>query len=551
MPLDDHSEALCFDCESGKYMPTEGAAECHNCSVPICAKELTYCDPIHGGAQQYVYYSTAEANALECLAADPFDVCDLPQYCRDDSAQCRLWPDNRHTMVYPQPCPHLDGPDLRLAKDFSCWDHANFPGGLARGSSSPASLPIAVATAATMNEDAPLNGSSCGMTAVQPQYRYFVIACKANASDGGDGCTDFKIDCPAAVAEDVWWESLADTLYDSNFTTESSVTAYFGTSASSPAFHDVRGRTLHALVNIYEDVNSTAKFGYALKSYLCLSRTKIDTTSPVSPVGPTRLACSPDHCPSASSLQTPAGYLQFSPNASRLKLELASMDDGETLIAYTGVQLLQASQAGPLRSPGDACAAIPLARAVGDGKPRESVDAAARRDATVDWNDDAAGPYALADTDFNFVVDIGSGHEGWVETTPTPRRPAHLSEWPGGSPAQRTDARPEWRHPSTGGWFGASGWNSRLDESSQGEQPMATCRAGEYAYELRFNLSDLQVACGALSLEVVAVGGTGLVVTINGAVLPTPPRPPSAPRPPMAPPLPPLPPATPQNRSKI
>ena len=100
MPLDDHSEALCFDCESGKYMPTEGAAECHNCSVPICAKELTYCDPIHGGAQQYVYYSTAEANALECLAADPYDACDLPQYCRDDSAQCRLWPDNRHTMVY-------------------------------------------------------------------------------------------------------------------------------------------------------------------------------------------------------------------------------------------------------------------------------------------------------------------------------------------------------------------------------------------------------------------------------------------------------------------
>lgn len=159
MPHEDNSAALCLDCGHGKFMPTEGAAECNNCSVPICAKELTYCDPIHGGAQTYKYYPTAEADALMCLVADPYDSCDLPQYCRDDAAQCRTWPDNRHVMAYPQPCPSLDGPDLRFEKNFSCWDHANFPGGLARGASSPSAMPVAVARAATMNEASPLNGA--------------------------------------------------------------------------------------------------------------------------------------------------------------------------------------------------------------------------------------------------------------------------------------------------------------------------------------------------------------------------------------------------------
>ena len=111
-------------------------------------------------AQTYKYWPTAEADVRECLAADPYDACDFPQYCRDDAAQCRLWPDNRHVMAYPQPCPHLDGPDLRFQKNFSCWDHANYPGGLARGSSSVTSQSFSVAKAATMNEEAPLNGSA-------------------------------------------------------------------------------------------------------------------------------------------------------------------------------------------------------------------------------------------------------------------------------------------------------------------------------------------------------------------------------------------------------
>ena len=111
-------------------------------------------------AQTYKYWPTAEADVRECLAADPYDACDFPQYCRDDAAQCRLWPDNRNTMAYPQPCPHLDGPDMRFEKNFSCWDHANYPGGLARGSSSVTSQSVSVAKAATMNEEAPLNGSA-------------------------------------------------------------------------------------------------------------------------------------------------------------------------------------------------------------------------------------------------------------------------------------------------------------------------------------------------------------------------------------------------------
>ena len=298
---------------------------------------------------------------------------------------------------------------------------------------------------------------------MRPQYRYFLIACKTNASAINGACTDFKIDCPAFVSEDVWWTSMADTLYDSNYTSEEDVVHYFQTNVSAADYQPLDGRTVHALVNIYEEVNSTNKFGYVLKSYICLGRTKIDLTAPTVPVGPTRLACSESHCPRAPSLMTPAGFMQFSPSPTQLKLDLASVDDGDSLIEYTGVQVLRMQPTADHQA--DACKAIPLASAVGaGGNGSHPVQ--------------APEPYTLADTDFNTFVDLGSGHEGWKETTPTPGRPGDMPDYPGGNPAAHTDARPEWLKPSTGGWFGASGWNGRLPAEAQGEQPIAACVAG-------------------------------------------------------------------------
>ena len=179
-------------------------------------------------------------------------------------------------MTYPAPCPHLAAHGTFLFhKTFSCWDHASVhnPGGLALGSSSANSLMAAVPHSARRDEAAPDNGTHCGTTAIQPQYRYFFIACKQY--NGTVDCSDFKIDCPGSVSEDIWWTSIADTLYASDYTTNESVTGYFETNLSAPDYQPVHGRTVHALVNVYEDVNSTAKFGFKLSSYICLGRTKV------------------------------------------------------------------------------------------------------------------------------------------------------------------------------------------------------------------------------------------------------------------------------------
>lgn len=266
MPIDGHTELSCFGCPTGKFMPNEGASECDNCSVPICARRLTYCDPYHGGAQAYEYYG-ASASSIMCEAADPLDVCDQPQYCRDDAAQCRLWPDNRHTMSFPTPCPSIHG---ESASDFACWDHRTKRGGLAHGTSSPDTVTIGVPRAARRHAQALRNGTHCGGTAVSPQYRFYLFACKSDAIE----CTDFKVDCPSVVASDVWWESYADTLFESNFTTEPTVIGRMLHNASDPRTH-VDGRTIHALVNIYEDEGSTAKLGYMLRHHICISRTKV------------------------------------------------------------------------------------------------------------------------------------------------------------------------------------------------------------------------------------------------------------------------------------
>ena len=291
MDIDSNEESLCKNCggsvdESGdavgigedgiwSYMPYEGAAACIPCVKPLCAKTLEYCDPVYGLAQQYTYYPTAEANTIICEEADPFDVCDIEQYCRDDAAQCRVWPDNRWNMTFPAPCPTLDGPDERFDKNFGCWDHNNIVGSLARGSSSPTTLTVAVPEAARMDLESPDQGAHCGPSAVQPQYRYFYIACKQNRTGAAAECTDFMIDCPFLVSQDIWWTGLADTLYDSNYTTDVHNTAFFETNTSEPWFQPLDGRTVHVIVNIYEDVNSTNKFGYLLKHHICMSRTKV------------------------------------------------------------------------------------------------------------------------------------------------------------------------------------------------------------------------------------------------------------------------------------
>ena len=213
---------------------------------------------------------------------------------------------------------------------------------------------------------------------------------------------------------------MADTLYDSNFTSETDVTAYFQTNISLAAFQPLDGRTVHALVNIYEEVNSTDKFGYELKSYICLSRTKIDLSAPIEPIGPTRFACSDSHCNKDRGLVTSHGYMQFSPSPTSLKLELGSVDDGNTLIEFTGVQLLRVR---PTPAHQDAaCSAIPIGHVIGAGGNGTG-------DKTLDA--EPSEPYALADTDFNTFVDVGSGRAEWKETVPTPGRPEDLPTWPG------------------------------------------------------------------------------------------------------------------------
>ncbi|KAL3925495.1 MAG: hypothetical protein SGPRY_003632 [Prymnesium sp.] len=421
MPLTDHSESLCFNCPSRTYMPVEGAAECRNCSVPFCAKELTYCDPMHGEAQQYIYFSKEEANARICEDADPYDACDLPQFCRNDSAQCRLSPDNRYTMLAKFSNVIRATLFVLVPSRFHILSMVPMNSSLRR---------VAVSAAATFYEASPAKGTRCGETAVKPQYRYFFIACKTN---GTAECTDFKINCPSAVSEDIWWTGLADTLYDSNFTSDTSVIGTFETNVSDPRYQYLDGRTIHVLVNIYEGVNSTKKFGYQLKSYICLSRTKVE-----------------------------------------LLIDLASMDETSSPIDFTGVHLLRTSM-WPTDADSKECSLIPQASASGNG--------------TSD------APYALSDREHNWILELGSGHPGWAEAT---------DDFPEWAPSHHTEARPEWPQRSVEGWLGASGWNALLDVESQGEQPMATCRGGTYKYQISFNLSDAQLACGALSMEVVA-----------------------------------------------
>ena len=125
----------------------------------------------------------------------------------------------------------------------------------------------------------------------------------------------------------------------------------------------------------------------------------MDTSPPEVAAGPLRLACSSEHCNANAARLTPLGFMQYSPNASMLHLDLTSMDDPDGDIDFSGVQVLKAVELfGAL--PGNAdCQASPLANTVGVGN--------------------ASAPFSAAPQDFNTVIELGSGTNlDPIRTTP-------------------------------------------------------------------------------------------------------------------------------------
>ena len=66
-------------------------------------------------------------------------------------------------------------------------------------SADPTSISISVPDAATDS------AATCGGAAISPRYKYFILACDANATE----CSDDKIDCPTPMPGAERWAGAA------------------------------------------------------------------------------------------------------------------------------------------------------------------------------------------------------------------------------------------------------------------------------------------------------------------------------------------------------
>ena len=164
-------------------------------------------------------------------------------------------------------CPSLTGtsvPDTFAASDLACWNQRVAGAG-------PAGRLLYTANDAHMVVRLPLTvNASCNERPVAARYQFYLIACRPGALE----CTDEQIACPSAAdASSRWWEGFAETLAAS----ELSEAPTFSTSLHGLF---VGGRTIHAVAHAWEPEGSKGVDG---SHVLCLSRTKVDLTPPVSP----------------------------------------------------------------------------------------------------------------------------------------------------------------------------------------------------------------------------------------------------------------------------
>lgn len=258
---------LCTDCELGKFADHENATACEDCYKPICAEAITWCDA-QTGASAYTPLDPIQAPYVVCRWPDRFDACDLPEHCRADGAVCDEI-DRRAELTLESPCPSLlstTKPSV-LTTPIACWDQATHGGTQEQPhySSNDASL-TAVVPLETMRP-------TCDGQPVAPRYSYYFVACQPNSAE----CTEEKLDCPVdepdfypALLSARWWESMgAETLYETNVTTATKVTAPLPQG-------NVHGRTVHVIVHLHEPSGSVRllppRTELGTESALCHSR---------------------------------------------------------------------------------------------------------------------------------------------------------------------------------------------------------------------------------------------------------------------------------------
>jgi hypothetical protein len=326
----------------GKYTPAEATSECFPCEKPLCAKNVSYCNPITGLEQSFTFYDPFEALSVACgPPADPDDPCSAPRTCVAGAAQCSAQ-NVTHPLVLVgnmsgevqidgggwggvNACPSIHrGPNSTGGGAPACWDQFHTDRFTARRrsdlhySSTPGKLTAVVP---------PTLVAMCGGAAVTPRYQFFVIACREGASE----CSDEAIDCPSSADLGTrWWEAYAQTIAESTSPLDGAYGVHGVSSFTTALPLHMASRTAHVLVHVWGPAGSPAT---KAESLMCLSRTKFDETPPIAPADAVELVCDPAEChPAAAraSVPSPSGMrpLLFSPSTAELHMRLASFGQG-------------------------------------------------------------------------------------------------------------------------------------------------------------------------------------------------------------------------------
>ena len=438
-PSADFSGRECTACPALTFAVEEGAAACTNCVKPICAASIDSCSPITGEDSTFTPWAADVAAATECKAKDASDACDRSQFCTETNAACPTI-GSRYPMELAEPCLHLVDFTAPDANNASCWDQSSAELGSAEIHYTTSSTEVTLVV--------PTRVATCNSVQVTPRYQMFLIACKPDATL----CTDEDIACPATViGNGSWWSEHSDTIFASPITDQAT------TIVTQPA-EAFAGRVLHALVNVFEPSGSLLGTTQPVE-HICLSRTRVDTTSPVKVASGTSLTCKTSN---GGCSEHERSGMRFAASNSSLLMTLAAFGepDGELAAHHFELHTLTATH------PGSACGV-----------------------AATNWTSPAAA--------IDEMVDVTTGIASW-----TP----HLT----------TPTHGDWAVPAPGStWLGKSAWNPLLTAAHQAEQPMPGCASGNHAFEATFEVSAALAACGKLSFT-YAVAGTLITAMLNG-----------------------------------